>query len=437
MMRKLFLIPLILLFGCDSETSIQNTDFEVGVISGDISYLNLLTDQLLSDNESIKLELKSIGNNPVAIPTGVNTTPTGSSFEFGPLNFGKYELSAEFMDDTLGIKYSTVDTIEVSAVTPTSNLDITLTPKGQTIILGELLNTSNMPITNAETFLYNDSLALQRFKGVEGFIDSGITNKLGRNVFSGHVEGEYYLLGRLIIDNDTLFSKIEGLIPTVVTQSEITTVKSVVLEANFEGGVISGGVSFLDLLTDEVVSDNELIKLELKAIGDNPAIIPDGINASPTGSSFEFRPLNYGEYKLSVEFIDEALSVIYSAVDTVEVSTATPNKNLDITLTAMDQTIILGELLNTSNMPVTNAEVFLYNDSIALQRFRGEGGFIDKGTTNQLGRNIFSGHVEGEYYLLGRLIIGNDTLYSKTEELIPTIINESEITKIMSVIDFN
>lgn len=436
-MRKLIIIILIVFFGCDTETNVQNTDFEVGVISGDISYLNLLTDQVLSNNESIKLELKSIGDNPVSIPNGINTTSMGSSFEFGPLNFGKYKLSAEFMDDTFGVRYTAVDSVELSNVTPTRNLDIALTPKGQTIILGELLNTSNMPITNAETFLYNDSIALQRFKGVDGFIDSGITNQLGRNVFSDHVEGEYYLLGRLIIGNDTLFSKTEGLIPTIVNQSEITTVRSVLLDSNLEGGVISGDISYLDLLNNQVVDDNESVKLEIRAIGDNPASIPVGVNTELTGSSFEFGPLNAGEYELSTEFMDDNLGIKYSSIDTVEVSTATSTRNLDITLTPRDQTIILGELVNSSNMPVTNAEAFLYNDSLALKRFRGKGGFIDKGITNQLGRNVFSGHVKGEYYLLGRLIIGNDTLYSKTEGLLPTIVNESEVNTVSSVIDFN
>jgi hypothetical protein len=227
-MRKLILISLVLLFGCDSETSIQDTDFEIGNISVEVSYLDLSTDQLVSDNDSISLEIRSIGDNPVSIPSSVNTISNGSSFEFGPLNYGKYELSAELLDDTLGVIYSAVDSVEISSATSARSLNITLMPKDQTIILGKLLNTSNMPVTNAETFLYNDSIALQQFKGLGGFIDNGISNQLGRTVFSGNVEGEYYLLGRLIIGTDTLFSRTEELIPTFVIDSEITIVPSII-----------------------------------------------------------------------------------------------------------------------------------------------------------------------------------------------------------------
>ncbi|WP_179019565.1 hypothetical protein [Winogradskyella forsetii] len=227
-MRNLILISLILLFGCDSETSVQDTDFEIGTISVEVSYLDLSTDQLVSDNDSISLEIRSIGDNPVSIPSGVNTTSTGSSFEFGPLNFGKYKLSTEFTDDALGVTYSAVDSVEITSSTSIRNIDITMVPKNQTIILGELLNSSNMPVSEADTFLYNDSIALQQFRGLGGFIDNGSSNQLGRTVFSDHVEGEYYVLGRLIIENDTLFSKTENLTPTIVTNSDITTVTSII-----------------------------------------------------------------------------------------------------------------------------------------------------------------------------------------------------------------
>lgn len=227
-MRKLILIPLILLLGCDPETNVQNTDFEVGVISGDISYLDLLTNQVVSDNESVRIELSSIGENPVSIPSGEFSTQTGSEFEFGPLNFGKYKLTADLMDDSLGVIYTAVDSTEITSEATSRSLEMTLTPENQTIILGELLNSSNMPVANAEAFLYNDSIALQQFKGLGGFIDNGFTNQLGRDLFSGHIEGEYYLLGRLIIGTDTLFSKIEGLVPTFVIDSEIATVTSII-----------------------------------------------------------------------------------------------------------------------------------------------------------------------------------------------------------------
>lgn len=227
-MKKLIFILFIILLGCESETDVQNTDFEIGVISGEISFIDLLTNQEVSDNELVSLELRSIGNNPASIREGVNTELTGSTYEFGPLNFGEYEISAEFMDEANGVTYSEIDSVEVSSETPIQSLDITLIPRNQTIILGELLNGSDMPVSNAEVFLYNDSIALQQFRGLGGFIDSGISNQLGRAVFSGHVEGDYYLLGRLIIETDTLFSRTEELIPTNVINNQITTVNSII-----------------------------------------------------------------------------------------------------------------------------------------------------------------------------------------------------------------
>lgn len=227
-MRKLIIVCLVIVLGCDSNTDLQNTNFEVGTISGDISYLDLLTNLEVTDNESISIELRSIGDTPVSIPSGVSTMVTGSSFEFGPLNFGTYEISAELIDSTTGVIYRSIGSIDITSEDNFRIVDLTLTPIDQTIILGELLNTANMPVAQADAFLYNDSLALQQFKGLGGFIDSGSTNQLGRDVFSGHIEGEYYLLGRLIVGNDTLFSQTEGLVPTFVTDSEITSVRAII-----------------------------------------------------------------------------------------------------------------------------------------------------------------------------------------------------------------
>lgn len=228
-MKKLYTLFFLALFcNCESGTKLQDTDFEVGVISGEVTYLDVLTDEIISDNEEIQIELNSIGSEPVNIPIGINKKINGFQFEFGPLKYGMYSVESKYEDSNTGVDYFGEATVDISSTNIRQVLEIALEPQNQTIIIGELLNKSASPVLEADLFLYNDTTFLKQFKGTGGFVDKGQSNKLGRALFSGHQEGEYYVLGRLIIEEDTLFSRIDSLVPTIVLPSDITKVQSLI-----------------------------------------------------------------------------------------------------------------------------------------------------------------------------------------------------------------
>lgn len=225
-MKKIIIILCFIALSCDNKSEIESTDFEIGVLSGEVSYLDILTEEEVLNNENIEIEIK--GKDNISIPTGLSTNSKGFKFEFGPLGYGKYSVKAKFKDMISKVMYQSTDSVEINASSQNPIINLTLEPYNQTIIIGKVKNSANMPVIDSEVFLYSDTLFLQRFKGSGGYVDKSITNKKGNAVFTSHTAGNYYLLSRLIIEEDTIYSSTNDLNPSIVLEKEINTIETTI-----------------------------------------------------------------------------------------------------------------------------------------------------------------------------------------------------------------
>lgn len=228
-MKKFNYLLVILLFcfiKCNKieVVEVDSNVAKTGVIGGEVSYANILTDQLVNEDSNIKVEIKSNGN--ASIPQDVIQVTKGSKFEFGPLSFGEYDIEIELVDSVSGIIYrnSLNDLILNSATSNIFKL-VEISPKDQTVIVASTINSNQMPVRGATVYLYNSPEFLKQYMGTGAFIDSAKTNNLGRASFIDHVPGEYYLFPVLIAGKDTLTMDTTNLMSSEVIVDTINKLK--------------------------------------------------------------------------------------------------------------------------------------------------------------------------------------------------------------------
>ena len=189
----------------ENDTNVENGDVaSVGVVQGEASYVEILTDIEVFDNPKIEGEITSTGS---AIPRAVSRTSIGSEFEFGPLPYGSYNIAFQFRDTLTGVLYKALlEDIAINASQISVFEHVVLEPRDQTVILATVVNSNNMPVSGASVFLYNDLNLLLKYPGTGAFLDSLQSSKIGKVAFIGHAPGEYFLFPRLVVEGDTLIA---------------------------------------------------------------------------------------------------------------------------------------------------------------------------------------------------------------------------------------
>ncbi|WP_425391457.1 hypothetical protein [Ekhidna sp.] len=170
--------------------------------------------------------------------------------------------------------------------------------------------------------------------------------------------------------------------------------------------VIKGEISYSDILTEKVISDDATIKTKLEALEE--PWLPINYQNEQIGNKFEFGALKgNGKYQLTFEKVGEVNYTSKIVIDNFQ-----GNNVIDtaITLTISDETRILVTVLSNDGSPIKEAGVMLYNDSTFMKDYGENGGFIDSLQTNQFGKALFSSLKAGQYFLFPIFIVGSDTL---------------------------
>lgn len=229
---KTFFVFVLLCWGCeDIGVTLKDTNVgQVGVVKGTTTYREVLTDQVISGNAEIITEINA--STGEAIPREVSKISKGSTFEFGPLPFGTYSINFSLQDSLTGILYKNqLNDLTISKDSESLFREVELIPVDQTVIIARVTTPDDRPVVNANVFLYNDSTLLKTYEGSGGFLDSGVTNKLGKAAFVNHAPGDYFLYPILIVEEDTLTRDITNLIPQNVAAETLTEI-TVELEFN-------------------------------------------------------------------------------------------------------------------------------------------------------------------------------------------------------------
>lgn len=199
-------------------------------IKGEITYPDLLTGKQTKTQAGLVAKISSF-NESIELVNNGNANMIENRYSFGPLDTRKYRMLFSY-NDKFGINYTKEEIISIDSLTsPITFKNLMLNRELSTLLIANVADTFDNPVSNVKVFLYDNYILLKKYKdNSEVALASAITNNDGQAVFINLKPVKYYIYAMKGLPNDTLTNSIDSLTftsvnPLLINQINLKPIK--------------------------------------------------------------------------------------------------------------------------------------------------------------------------------------------------------------------